>query len=106
MGKIYLPTEFVDKPCKVINNDYIRVYTNNNYTQWVDVFYNSNYMLRNGYSNYSTSPQCDTLNEFTDNIYYRNDLDSILVIFIIILIFSFYFPYRIIARMFGRWLRL
>lgn len=106
MGKIYLPTEYVNNSCKVVNSDYIRVYTNQNNTQWVDVFYNSNYLLKNGYSNYATNPQCDTLNTYTDNVFYRNDIDSILVIFIIILIICFYFPYKIISRMFGRWLRI
>lgn len=49
----------------------------------------------NGWSNF----------ELTNNVYYRKDIDSILVIFIILLIICFYFPYRIIARLFGRWFK-
>ena len=30
MAKVYIPTEYLNYNCKVVYNDYIRVYTNNN----------------------------------------------------------------------------
>ena len=72
MSKIYLPTEYVDSSCKVINNGYIRVYDNNTYNSWVDIYINQDYMIRPGYSNYSNQPVCDTYNTYTDNFYYNS----------------------------------
>lgn len=93
-------------------NDYtIRAYHStprlNSSADYTDYFINSHYISRDGtqtWNNYSTLPTCmnDT---FTTNVYYRNDLDQILVIFIILLLICFYFPYRIISRAFGRWLK-
>ena len=53
MSKIYLPSEYVNSPCKVINNGYIRAYTNSNYTDYVDIFINQDYMIRQGYKLWS-----------------------------------------------------
>jgi len=107
MSKIYLPTDYVNNSCKVVNNDYIRVYTNSTYTNWVDVYFKSDYMLKSGSTNYSqNNVVCDSLNTYTDNIYYRYDFCNIIIIFFILLLFCFYFPYKIIGRMFGRWLRI
>ena len=55
MSKIYLPTEYVNSPCKVINNGYIRVYTNSNLTNYVDIYINQYYMIREGYNSYGYS---------------------------------------------------
>lgn len=106
MAKIYLPTDLYQAECKVVNNDYIRVYTNNNYTTWTDVYFKSDYILKNGYSNYQQNVICDNLNTYTDNIFYRYDLSNILIIFLILCIFCFWLPYRILSRAFGRWLRI
>lgn len=106
MAKIYLPTDLVDNSCKVVNNDYIRVYTNSNYTNWVDVFFKSGYYLKSGQSTYSNIPSCDNLNTFTDNILYRYDSSSSFLMFFIIAIVLFYFPFKIFSRAFGRWLKV
>ena len=71
MAKIYLPTNLLNSQCKVVNNDYIRVYTNNNYTSWTDVYFKSGYYLKSGQSNYPNTVTCDNLNTFTDNIFLR-----------------------------------
>lgn len=107
MAKVYLPTEYLNKPCYVVNNDYIRVYesTNDRDNIVYDVYFKNNYLIRQGSSNFSYSTQCDNINSYTDSIYYRYDFDKIVVIFFIILILCFYFPYRIISRIFGRWLK-
>lgn len=106
--KIYLPSEYVDSPCKVINNGYIRVYTDNNLRQYVDVYVNQDYMLKNGESNYSYNGVCDYTNVYTDNIYYRLDIDKILISFLVIslVIISFVLPLfkRFLhGRRFNKW---
>lgn len=106
MAKIYLPTDLVNKDCKVINNDYIRVYNNNSYNSWTDVYFKSGYYLKSGQTTYSSTVTCDNLNTYTDNIFYRYDISSTLIIFYIIVIVCFYFPFRIFGRAFGRWLRI
>lgn len=106
MAKIYLPTELLNSNCKVVYNDYIRVYTNNNNTTWTDVFFKSGYYLKNGQSSYATNISCDNINTFTDNIFYRYDCANSLLIFFIISIVCFYFPFKIFSRAFGRWLKL
>lgn len=106
MAKVYLPTELYDKPCKVVNNDYIRVYTNSNYTAWTDVYFKSDYLLKSGITNYSQNVTCDNLNTYTDNVFYRYDLSNILIIFLVLCIFCFWLPYRIVGRAFGRWFRI
>lgn len=106
MAKIYLPTNLLNSDCKVVNNDYIRVYTNNNYTSWTDVYFKSGYYLKSGQSNYPNTVTCDNLNTFTDNIFYRYDCANSLLIFFIISIVCLYFPFRIFSRAFGRWLKV
>ena len=90
MNKIYIPTEYLDNTCKVVNNGYIRVYTNNNYNSWVDVYVNQGYMIKPGSSNYSQQPVCDFFNEYTDSIYYRLDIwQSFLVAFLLFGLWGF-----------------
>lgn len=106
MAKIYLPTNLLNNNCKVVYNDYIRVYTNSQYTSWTDVYFKSDYYLKSGQTTYSNNVVCDNINTYTDNVFYRYDLSSILIIFLILCIFCFWFPYRIFSRAFGRWLRV
>lgn len=70
MATIYLPSDYITN-CNVVYNGYIRSYTNDSRTQWVDIYINQNYMLKSGYSNYSQSVVCDSINNYTDNQYYR-----------------------------------
>ena len=102
MSKIYLPTEYVNSPCKVINNGYIRVYTNNSLTNYVDIYINQDYMIREGYNSYGYSGTCDSLNTYTDNFYYRTDLPDILLMFTIFVLFGIYLPFRIIRRFYKK----
>lgn len=107
---IYLPD--TSYACYVIrDSNTIRAYetmpTLNSNVNYTDYYINSHYIFNNGTQNfnqYSTLPVCNGAN-FTENVFYRNDLDSILIIFLILLLICFYFPYRIISRMFGRWLK-
>lgn len=107
MAKVYLPTNLVNSDCKVVNNDYIRVYTNSQHTNYTDVYFKSGYLLKAGYTNMAPSNLvCDNLNTYTDNVYYRYDCANSFLMFFILLIVLFYFPFRIIGRMFGRWFRI
>lgn len=108
--KIYLPT--TNYACYVVqDNNTIRAYNsqprNNSSSQYTDYYVNSHYIYRNGVQTWgstSTLPTCMG-STFTTNVFYRNDMADILVMFFIILLVCFYFPYRLISRMFGRWLK-
>lgn len=102
---IYLPTDYLNKPCYVINDGYIRVYDtiNEDYRNVVyDIYVNQDYMVKKGTATYSSKTVCDTLNTYTDDVYYRIDFDSILIIFIIMCIFCFLIPLKIFIRLFRR----
>ena len=111
---IYVPQNETYKYCPyVANSNAIRVYDRqpqlNSTANYRDYYYNGSYVYTEGqqtWSNYSTLPTCLQSSEVTQNVFYRNDIDKILLTFIIILIIGFYFPYKIISRMFGRWLKL
>lgn len=99
--------------CRVINSSYIRVYDtlprNNSSSSYTDYYFNSHYVGLRGSQSWganSTLPTCNTIDNFTTNVFYRFDIDSVLITFLIILLICFWFPYKILARMFGRWLKL
>lgn len=109
---IYLPQ--TDFACYVVrdNGNTIRAYETmprqNTTVSYTDYYVNSHYLFNNGeqqFTQYSTLPTCMGAT-FTDNVYYRNDIDSILIIFFIILLISIYFPYKILSRLFGRWFKI
>lgn len=107
---IYLPT--TNYACFVVQDaNTIRAYERQpqqgQTIDYTDYYVNSHYIFRNGsqqFTQYSTIPTCSGAT-FTDNVFYRNDFDQILVIFLILSIFCFYIPYRIFSRAFGRWLK-
>lgn len=107
---IYLPD--TTYACYVVrDNNTIRAYErtpqNNTTINYTDYYINSHYIYTNGqqtFTNYNTLPTCMGAT-ITNNVFYRNDIDQILVVFFILLLICFYFPYRIISRMFGRWFK-
>lgn len=109
---IYVPV-YNSSNCVVIRDkDTIRIYdtqpTYNSNNYYTDYYINSHYIFNNGYqqfNQYSTLPTCINHNLLTTNVFYRNDIDSILIIFLILLLICFLFPYKIISRMFGRWFK-
>lgn len=113
MSKIYVP-DYSSSNCAYINSsDIIRVYDsvpqNGRTIAYKDYYIKSSYIYNTGsttFSQYSTLPTCINSDRITTDYWYRNDFDSILVILFIILILCFYFPYRIISRLFGRWLKI
>lgn len=110
---IYVP-DLSYKCYVVINSDTIRAYDqkpyNPGYNQNIsisyrDYYFNSNYLYQDGqqqFSNYTTVPTCLDGNALTDSVYYRNDFDSILVIFLILAIVCVYLPLKIVMRFFKR----
>lgn len=109
---IYVP-EYNQGNCAYIyNTDIIRVYDsqprNNTTIAYKDYYIKSSYIYNEGsttFSNYSTLPTCINSQRITTNVMYRNDMADILIMFFIIVLICFYFPYRIISRAFGRWLK-
>lgn len=110
---IYVP-DLENYDCYVVQSENtLRAYEDipqpNTTIRYRDYYLNSSYIYRDGkqtFSNYATNiPICLSDNVLTDSVYYRNDFDSIMVITFILLIICFYFPFRIISRMFGRWLK-
>lgn len=106
---IYVP-QFNNNSCIVItNSDTIRVYEfqpyYNSNVPYKDYYIKSNYIFNSNvayFSNYSTLPTCQDNSRFTTNVYYRNDLSEIMVIFAILCIVCLYLPWKIFTRLFWR----
>lgn len=111
--QIYVPDK-ENYTCFVVQSDTVlRAYKDipqhNAEVEYRDYYYTSNYLFRDGiqsFSMYSALPRCLDNSIVTSSVYYRNDFDSILVITFILLIICFYFPYKMISRIFGRWFKL
>lgn len=109
---IYIP-EYSNSNCAYIySSDIIRVYDSqprqNTTINYKDYYIKSSYIYNQGsstFTQYSSLPVCINSNRITTNVFYRNDISQILTVLFVLLIICFYFPYRIISRMFGRWLK-
>lgn len=109
MSKIYVP-DLTSYKCYVVRNDstiraYKEIPQNNSDIEYRDYYYNSNYLFQDGiqsFSNYTTLPVCLDPNLLTNDFYYRNDFDSILVMFLILSIFCFYIPIKVFLRLIRR----
>lgn len=104
---IYVP-DIENYKCFVIQNgETIRAYTQmptlNSTISYRDYYINSHYIYKDGtqsFGNYGTSiPTCIPSNQLTNAFYYRNDFDSIIVIFMCIVGFC-YIVMRKIVRVF------
>ena len=113
---VYIPSILVNSNYlyKPIDN-YIVVYTNNNcynnysqqYCDCYSLYPNYNYVISDVYSCRvdNVTGVIPYSKVISSNRYYRNDMPSILLMTFILLILCFYFPYKIISRLFGRWLK-
>lgn len=116
MKNIYLPIENVnDFACySVFDKDTIRAYKTqpqlDSTSEYVDFYINSHYLQKTGTQSWgqwnNTLPICLTKSSITTDVYYRNDFDSVLIIFLILFIFIIVLPYKIMSRAFGRWLKI
>lgn len=105
MSKIYLPSEYVNKPCKIVNNEYIRVYDTINVNQSnvvYDIYVKQDYMIKKSTANYNNNTICDTLNTYTNDWYYRTDFFDILGCILILSIFAILVPGQIFFHFFKR----
>lgn len=108
---IYVP-DIENYECFVVQSEgVIRAYEetpkNNITTNYRDYYINSNYIYKDGstqFSTYSTIPTCLDNSIITNDVYYRNDFDKILIIFLILSIFCIYMPLKIFMRLFRRFL--
>lgn len=116
MKNIYLPIEsFNDFACySVFDKDTIRAYKTqpqlDSSSEYVDFYINSHYLQKTGTQFWgqwnNNFPTCVSQSSFTNDVYYRNDFDSVLIIFLILFIFIIVLPYKIMSRAFGRWLKI
>lgn len=108
----YLPTDSINSNYKyTINNDYIRVYTDNNcYTQYNSTYCDCYYIYPKIDYLQSETTSCNVSNvsnvvshtNFTDNFYYRIDFHNILIMFLIMSIFIIYIPIKIFSKIFRK----
>lgn len=106
---IYVP-EKENYECYVVQSEgVIRAYEetpkNNITTNYRDYYIRSNYIYKDGtttFSSYTTLPVCLSSSVLTSEVYYRNDFDSILIIFLILSIFIIYLPLKVFLRLFRR----
>lgn len=102
---IYVPDKENYKCFVVRSEEVIRAYeeipTNNREINYRDYYYNSNYLYNDGtqsFSQYTTIPVCLSNDIITTDVYYRQDIDSILIIFLIMSLIGIYLPLKIFAR--------
>lgn len=106
MTKIYIP-EYSENSCAIIlNSETIRLYdsipTPGASVSHKDYYINSNYIYQDGVEEFnydSYIPICLDQENITTDFYYRNDLDKILIIFLIFSIFAIYLPLKIFVRL-------
>ena len=106
---IYVP-DITNYKCYVVQSEgvirgYEQIPTNNTNINYRDFFIRSNYIYKDGSTNfgsYSILPVCLDKTSLTTDVYYRNDFDSILIIFFIMSIFCFYITLKIFLRLFRR----
>lgn len=115
MSKTYMPQDLLNNNYRyTVSDDYFLVHTNNNcYTQYSTTYCDCYYVypkldyIRSQAVSCNYNPTTVVPREtFSSSYWYRIDLSSILLIFLILWIFIFKYPYRIISRMFGRWLKI
>lgn len=106
---IYVPDTENYKCFVVRSESTIRAYkeipTNNSNVDYRDYFFNANYLYQDGnqsFSQYTTLPVCLASDKITDSFYYRNDFDSILIIFFIFAFICIWCPLKIFMRLFRR----
>lgn len=105
---IYVPD--LNYKCYIVQSEgVIRAYEEkpqyNTDINYRDYYINSSYIYKDGvqsFGTYSTIPTCLDSSVLTNDFYYRLDLDSILIIFTIFVIFGLCLPFKILFRFFRR----
>lgn len=107
---IYVPDDNTYNKCYVVQSEgvirgYDRVPQNNTNYNYRDYYLRSNYIYRDGsgsWTQYTTLPVCISTDNLTNNFYYRNDFDSICIIFMTCFFFIFIIPFLLYKRIFRR----
>lgn len=108
--KIYVP-DYDNNSCVIIkDNETLRVYNNrpqniNEDYSYTDYFYNSHYYNINGserFNSVDTLPVCLNFDTITRDIYYRNDIVDIFLIFLVLFIVGIILPLKLFSRFFRR----
>ena len=108
--KIYVPNDATYNKCYVVQSEgvirgYDRVPANNTNYSSRDYYINSSYIYRDNsgsWGQYSTLPICLSSDVITNDIYYRQDMPQILLMFLIINIFGIYLPIKIFSKLFRK----
>lgn len=110
MALIYVPNYQNGNCAYIYNTDIIRVYdsvpSHNSVINYKDYYIKSSYIYNEGstsFGNYATLPVCISNDRITTDVYYRNDIMQILVIFFLLSWICFYIPWKIFLRMFRRY---
>ena len=108
--KIYVPNYSSGNCAYIYSNDVIRVYESqpqhNATINYKDYYIKSSYIYNEGsttFNQYSSLPVCINSSRITTDVYYRNDLANILVIFCCLVFFGLWCPWRLLMRIFRRW---
>lgn len=92
---IYMPEDSIYNKCYVVQSSdiirgYDRVPANNQSYNYRDYYINSSYIYRDNsgqWSTYTTLPVCLSSDTITNNIWYRLDIDKIIICFSFIFFF-------------------
>lgn len=115
MSKFYLPNNLINNAYNYqLSNETIIVHTNRNcYTQYnttycdcINVSPRLDYLVSNSYSCSNNFTNVIDKSQFTNDYMYSVNFPSSLIIATFLIIFFIYLPYKIISRMFGRWLKI
>ena len=110
--KIYVPEDSTFNKCYVVQSEgvirgYDRVPSFNSQYNYREYFIKTDYIYRDGsgsWSSYSTLPVCLDSSVITNDYWFRLDITNVLINVLIISIFCFYLPFRIIKALWGkRW---
>ena len=104
---IYLPEDTTFNKCYIVQSTdvirgYDRVPSNNTDYHYRDYYINSSYIHRDGtgsWGSYSNLPICLDSNLITNNVWYRLDIDKIVIVFSFIFVFCFYFISKLFKRL-------
>jgi len=97
-------------PCVVVlNENTIRAYNElpllNTTVSYTDYYFNSSYIAKQGFEDITPLTEliiCVPNHTITNDVYYRNDIDGIMVTFVIYVSIAFILPLIIIKRLFRR----
>lgn len=104
---IYIPNyDSTSQKCYVVQNEeVIREYERQpeyNFTiAYRDFYIRSDYIYKDGFQTfgtYSTLPVCLSSDSLTNDYWYRQDISSVLVMFLIINIFAIFLPIKLFSK--------